>query len=173
MAAGATYTPIFSTTLSSTQANVTFSTIPSTYTDLVLIINANCATAGQTYANIQLQFNGDSATNYSYTQVYGDGSAAYSDRGSANTGIFAGYYNSTASIYSNLICSFNNYSNTSTYKTALIRQNYGTRGTTTTNVSGANVGLWRSTSAINQINIGGSGSFSTGSTFTLYGIASA
>jgi hypothetical protein len=59
-----------------------------------------------------------------------------------------------------------NYSNSTTYKTILGRSNAATSGTS------AAVGLWRSTSAINSIEIG-TVSFTAGSTFSLYGIAAA
>jgi hypothetical protein len=58
-----------------------------------------------------------------------------------------------------------NYSNTTTNKTALIRDNFATYGTF------ARVALWRSTSAITSITLTMSSStFATGSQFTLYGI---
>ena len=40
MAAGSTYTPIATTTLGSA-GTITFSSIPSTYTDLVIVLNGN------------------------------------------------------------------------------------------------------------------------------------
>ena len=43
MAAGSTYTPIATTTLGSAQADVTFSSISGSYTDLVLIIGGKNA----------------------------------------------------------------------------------------------------------------------------------
>ena len=62
-----TYTPIATTTLGSGQTSVTFSSISGTYTDLILIASAS-NTGGAT--NIRLQFNGDTATNYSSTRIY-------------------------------------------------------------------------------------------------------
>jgi len=46
-----TYTPIASVTLSSAQASVTFSSIPQTYTDLVLVVNGSTATSMVKYAS--------------------------------------------------------------------------------------------------------------------------
>ena len=66
--------------------------------------------------------------------------------------------------------SFNNYSNTTTYKTAL------SRGMDTTNgYVQAHVGTWRNTAAITSVTVlANSGStLASGCTFTLYGIASA
>jgi hypothetical protein len=65
-----------------------------------------------------------------------------------------------------------NYSNSTTYKTVLGRSNRASSDTA------ADVGLWRSTSAITRIDLAMGGSFPTnnfasGSTFTLYGIAAA
>ena len=73
-----TYTPIATTTLGSAVNSVTFSSIASTYTELVLVIQyqsaANCV------ANIT--FNNDTATNYSTTYLSGNGTSAASARGS-------------------------------------------------------------------------------------------
>ena len=50
MAAGNTYTPIATTTLSSSQNDITFSSIPSTYTDLVIVFNGKSTNAGTSSA---------------------------------------------------------------------------------------------------------------------------
>jgi hypothetical protein len=65
----------------------------------------------------------------------------------------------------NSIINIQNYSNSTTYKTVLARSNNAATGTDAT------VALWRSTSAITSIDYYlNSGSWATGSTFTLYGI---
>ena len=51
-----TYQPIASVTLSSAQSSVTFSGIPQTYTDLVVVVSGYYS--GTTYGSFQL--NGDS-----------------------------------------------------------------------------------------------------------------
>jgi len=159
MPAGSTYTPLATTTLGSASATVTFSSISSAYTDLVMIIQATTAAGNaMTY-----QLNGDSTTtNYSVTGVYGDGSSAGSYRSSNNT-------LSGASAAPNVaILNFQNYSNTTTYKTLL------SRGNEINNDSRAVVSLWRNTAAVNQIVMGiNGGTYAAGSTFTLYGIAAA
>jgi hypothetical protein len=161
MAAGTTYEPIVTNTLGSAVANVTLSSIPSTYTDLILVCNLITTTRIDTH----LQVNGDTANNYSYTFIYGEGVGG----GTTN------YYTTQPHFYigeggtrSTNIIHLNNYKNTTTYKTFLARSAYPADG------SGSSVGLWRSTSAINAIKIlRNTGTFSVGSTFTLYGIASA
>lgn len=158
MAAGSTYTPIATQTLGSAASTVTFSSIPSTYTDLVLVMTGYLTGAGAVYC----QFNGDTASNYSSTFLQGQASAGsgidtacyifgYLSSGSQNTGI------------SHIM----NYANTTIYKTYVARAN-------DTNTVNANVGLWRSTAAINSIALKTSANnFVVGSTFTLYGIAAA
>ena len=173
MAAGSTYTPIATTTLGSAQATVTFSSLGS-YTDLILVCNV--ATDG-TNAFSYIQFNGDTSTNYSYTELYGDGSSAASVRVSNSSQLFNNDVSAKqTSVNSNIIYQIMNYSNSTTYKTALVRQN--TVDAADYNGALAAVGLWRSTAAITSIAIkatrsGSAQNFSTGSTFTLYGIQAA
>ena len=157
-----TYEPIATTTLSSNQASVSFSSISNSYTDLVLVANGALSAA---YDSIELRLNGDTGTNYSRTFLSGNGTSASSGN-STNTSSLAlglmGTENSTD------IFHINNYSNTSTYKTVISRAN------TASNTVRAGVGTWRSTSAINQVTvIATSGNFISGSTFTLYGIKAA
>lgn len=155
-----TYVALQKTTLNGSSSSITFSSIPSTYTDLIIIFNG----AGST-ANLFMQFNGDTGSNYSYTRMYGNGSSAGSDRGTSATGIAIGYVLSTG--ITNNILQVQNYSNTTTYKTAIGRADNANDSAQT------GVGLWRSTSAINSITLfnGTSSNFTSGSTFSLYGIA--
>ena len=164
MAAGITYEPIATNTLSSTASSVTFSSISGSYTDLVLVSNGKMS-AGSAVNN-KITFNSDTTTNYSRTYVYGDGSTALSGRDSSQDNLGFIYWNSTNP--STTIIQIQNYSNTTTYKTALAR-------TSESGVAVAYVGLWRSTSAITNITItrGSTNDFASGSTFTLYGIKAA
>ena len=163
MAAGSTYTPIATTTLVSAAASYTFSSIPSSYTDLVLVINANITSGSEDAA---IQFNGDTGTNYSRTVLFADSiNGALSVRSTSQSRISVAGFSSTIG---NAIIQVQNYSNTTTNKTALCRGNLTGQGTY------AIVGLWRNTAAITSITIGTTGStWTAGSTFTLYGIAAA
>lgn len=160
-----TYDPIASQTLTSAAANVTFSSIPSTYTDLVLVWNgANTSGSAQ---DLLIRFNSDTATNYSTYQLYGNGSTATTARYSNGTFI-SGNYPLATTLISNGIINVGNYSSTSIYKTTIARA-----GSASSFVF-ESVGLWRSTSAINAILLySSSGNISIGSTFTLYGIKAA
>jgi len=163
MAAGNTYTQIASTTLGSTATTVTFSSIPATYTDLILVFNPVVTTlSGIDY---QITFNSDTASNYSRTYLLGDGTSASSGRSTSQTSYSPGgiYNNSTVTVQ------ILNYSNTTTNKTPIARVNIAAQYTAAT------VGLWRNTAAINRIDITTSttANFNTGSTFNLYGITAA
>jgi hypothetical protein len=171
MAAGSTYTPIATTTLGSATASVSFSSISGSYTDLIIAGGCRLDDAGSGAQNTQIRFNDDAGSNYSLTYLIGDGSSASSGRFSNFTELFVSSVgNDDTSRYSAEIWQFNNYSNSNTYKTSLLRHSvpYG-------NQVQAMVGLWRSTSAITKITIFPSGSknFAAGSTFTLYGITAA
>jgi hypothetical protein len=167
MAAGSTYTPIATQTLSSAATTVTFSSISGSYTDLILITDN--IQSGGTQGNLFIQFNSDTGSNYSRTWLSGDGSSAYSGRESSQTkmGLTAYSYPQTSTRWAGLV-HIQNYSNATTYKTVLIRGNNSAVGVD------AIVGLWRSTSAITSLVLSRSNDqFATGSTFTLYGIAAA
>ena len=168
MAAGPTLTPIATQTISGSPTSVTFSSIPSTYTDLVMVISAALSSTN----DIGIRLNGDTGTNYSRTILYGTGSAAGSvTGGGANQGQIE-YYGTANTTLGGSVITLNlmNYSNTTTYKTILCRSNNASLGVD------AVVNLWRSTAAINQIEFKpytGSMTWVTGSTFTIYGIAAA
>ena len=116
-----------------------------------------------------MQFNGDTAGNYSSTGLGGDGSAAYSYRGSNSIKIDGGRAGTS---WSNSIFHIMNYSNATTYKNTFGRS--GTNGGSYTGTS-LITGTWRNTAAITTISVIASGSttFVTGSSFTLYGIKAA
>jgi hypothetical protein len=163
MPAGSTYSTIATTTLGSAQANVTFSSF-SGYTDLVLVFNGRSTSTGGW--NLFLQFNGDTGTNYSNTGMAGDGSTAYSFRGSNNAA--AGGFFVDGTNPGTVIVNLMNYSNSSTNKTIIGRGNNTGIGTD------ARVGLWRNTAAITSMLIySNGGNWLAGSTFTLYGISAA
>lgn len=163
MAAGATYEPIATFTTTSAQSSYTFSSISSSYTDLILVVTNTTSSTN----SIALQFNSDTASNYSNTVLQGDGSSASSQRDVSQTSLIVG---STGTNINTTICQIMNYSNTSIYKSLLSRAGWG--GFTL--VRGI-VGLWRNTSSINSIKIltANGSNFNTGATFTLYGIAAA
>lgn len=159
-----TYEPLATTTLSSTQSTVTFSSISGSYTDLVLVTDGTSSAADYT---MTLQFNSDTGANYSSTILNGSSSPANpsSTKDNNNSSVFSGSITTTQS---SSIISIQNYANTTNYKTLLARGNAGTERIR------LYIGLWRNTNAINSITLGTNGtSFASGCTFTLYGILKA
>lgn len=163
-----TYTPLMTTTLSSSQTSYTFTGLPTTYNHLEVRSNL---VKGSSNLSLTIQVgNGsiDTGTNYSETVVIDLGS-----NGSSYT------YPNVSQFYSNVssnaignnqsICYFNNYADTSNYKSFLVRHS------SSSSYVLMGVGTWRSLNAINQIKLFGGGSyvFAAGTTFTVYGIKSA
>lgn len=160
----ATYENLATVTTTGSQSAVSFTSISGSYTDLVIVENA----LGSASAYSSIYFNTDNAgTSYSSTYIFGNGTSASSGRAS-NQSTFAtlDYISSTtpnAHIYH-----IQNYSNTTTNKTMLMRYNLSNDG------PAAYVGLWRSTAAITTITFTRlSGTYTNGSTYTLYGIKAA
>lgn len=163
-----TYVAIDTRTLTSATNTVTFTSIPQTYTDLVLVV-----TPASSVANLQasIRFNNDTAGNYSATEMAGNGSSATSFRYTSQPQMSL---SPSVALHTTLgqgqyIISIMNYTNTTTFKTVLCRT--GALGSTFPGTA-ATVGLWRKTpEAINRIDVlDVAGNFVIGSTFTLYGI---
>lgn len=159
---------INSSTLATATATVAFSSIPNNYIDLHLVISGRNTNAVTTMT-CWLNFNSDPATNTSATYLSGNGTAASSSRLTSMMNMQ--FFNvpaasASASIYGLQNIDILSYSNTNVYKTCLV-----TGGDAGVAWAEANVGLWRSTSAINSITIGcNGGSWTAGSTFTLWGV---
>lgn len=164
-----TYTPIYATTLSSNTTSVTFSNIPSTFTDLVLVVNGKSVTAGSSANGMRSTFNNDSSALYSETGLSGDGTSTSSYRLSSNTYLNLGNLSQASAGPSANIINIMNYSSTTTNKTVLIRSNNPSSDV------GAVVGIYRSTIPITSMTLtrDGSVNIASGTTFTLYGIKAA
>ena len=169
-----TYVALATQTLSSAVSSVTFSSIPQGYTDLVIVMNV-IANSNANY--LWMQYNGDTGSNYSTTIMTGSGSSAISTRFANRTNFNIDYYATPATTPGQRIVQIMNYSNTTTYKTGLVRAGRAS-GTSYSGTSGTDaiVGLWRKSpiEAINSILITcDNDTFQAGSTFTIYGIANA
>ena len=167
MAAGTTYERIATTTLSSASSTITFSSISGSYTDLILVTELD---GGGGY-DVAIRFNSDTGSNYSRTYLSGTGSSAVSGRATSQSYINLSAYGwPNTSQRAVTITHIFDYANTTTYKTVLSRSNRASNGVD------ANVGLWRSTSAITSLTIAPqftANNYTIGCTATLYGIASA
>jgi hypothetical protein len=171
----ATYTLISSNVLSSSAASVTFSSIPATFTDLVLIISARSNNGAASDA-VNITFNGNTSAVYSQTQLMGFGSGGVASTN--GSGLSRNYYRyidgngSTADTYGSMEIYIPSY---------LVSQNkpIGVFGVQETNAAAANMAvvaaLFSSTAAISSLTVkpeDGSLWLST-SSFYLYGISNA
>ena len=170
----ATYTLIASTTVGSGgTANIEFTSIPATYTDLVVLFSLR-TTRSFAYDDPVVQFNSNSS-NYSYTVLQGTGSAVTSYRASSTSFIYLGECNgdtSTASTFSNQIMYISNYTS-SNNKTVSITS--AMENNTTAAYSDAIAGLWANSSAITSLKIysASAANLKQYSTAYLYGISNA
>jgi hypothetical protein len=158
----ATYEKIATNTLGSAAATVTFSSISGAYTDLIVICSFGASSAAEDFT---IRFNSDTGSNYSNVNLRGNGTAAASSRSNSATRIVADNVGVSTSIQAIDTIQVMNYSNTTTYKTALVRVNDAAKS------SEATVGLWRNTAAITSITLAMTGgNLLSGSSFTVYGI---
>ena len=148
-----TYTLIASSTVGAGgAASIDFTSIPSTYTDLVLEFSVRSNYAS-TFDAAWLRVNGDTGGNYSYRTLRGDGSATNSVTGSAATAIYVGSIpaaSATSSTFQNAAIYAPNYAG-STYKSVSIDSVSENNATTAYALLAA--GLWSSASAINALKL--------------------
>ena len=162
-----TYNKIATTTLGSNTSSVTFSSITSSYTDLVISVNAKMTGEGNVYMQIG-NSSVDTGSNYNSLLIYGagGGNTALTAYSNASTQFTVGEISGTK--FSANLINLMNYTSTSTFKYTLCRSIF-TDGSQHSDLWS---GAWRSTSAVNIIKLfHDTYSFVSGSTFTLYGIA--
>jgi hypothetical protein len=149
-------------------ANITFSSIPSTYTDL--IVKLSVKTAGATFVNTKVRFNAV-GTGYSVIRLIGNGSAASSSSGSGGgTELYSGISSYATSTFSNFEHYIPNYAGSTNKSISIdaVSEDNGTEA-----YAGLHAGLWANSAAITEIaytNINGD-NFAQYSTATLYGIS--
>jgi hypothetical protein len=170
-----TYTLIASNVLSSNAASVTFSAIPSTYTDLELRITARTSSAVSDEEALTMQFNSDTGNNYSDVGLYGKVSVTGSTFTSNTNKLFnSGYFLLPTSLSgSNVFSSTSVY--IPSYAAAGNKQVSGISSfinitTPTRHWTTAEATLYRSASVITALNILCPSNFVSGSSFYLYGI---
>jgi hypothetical protein len=163
-----TYEPIATTTPSGV-STFTFSSVPSTYTDLVLILSI----IGGGTGDLDVSFNGASGgTLYSMTTLSGNGTAvstaSFTSYPAIRTTLGFGLSTTIPSFFKVDIFSYAG----STNKTCLVTNSMDRNGTGETR---STVGLWRNTAAITSIVVSSpqAQNFAAGTTATLYGIKAA
>lgn len=163
-----TYTPIFNLTISTSFNSITVSNIPQNYTDLVFMFNARGS--NDIESDIGIRFNSDTSTAYSDTRMYGESLSAGSDRHTTINYINIGRQGGT--VFAPNIYNIMNYTNANAFKNVVARSGHAT---SSGSITLANIGIWRSTSAITTIDLVqlGAQNYKSGCTFALYGIKAA
>jgi hypothetical protein len=156
-----TYVSLATITLSSATNTVTFSSIPATYRDLVVIINGNTSTTSE----LQVNFNADgTAGNYSTVRMSGDAGAGAA---SATSGRWIAFMVATGVVArQNVFHQIFDYSATDKHKTALFNDDRGSNSV----LRGAQ--RWANNNAVTSLTYNTiSANFIAGTTLSLYGIA--
>jgi hypothetical protein len=170
-AAGGGFELIETQILATTTTAVTFSSIPSTFKHLHIRITARNTTAAASRP-ITLRMNADTATNYAYHYVRGDGFNGTGATANTQSSMIIAYSpgsTETANIFSVAIADILDYANTN--KTKTVRTQSGRYSSEAYNEHYG--GHWNSTTAITSIEVAdrsGSSSFAAGTRISLYGI---
>jgi hypothetical protein len=152
------YTALANVTLGSSATTVTFSSISGSYRDLVLVANGLFTASNHL---VKLQVNADTGANYS--TVYAN-STPESQASSGDTDWTTGRWDNTSGM---LIANIMDYSATDKHKTCLSRRDSASFSSTQMNAH-----RWANTAAITSVKIfSTTGSFATGTTFSLYGVS--
>ena len=166
-----TYTLIASNTLTTSAASVTFSAIPNTYTDLVLRMSTRGAVSAQGTGPIYFRLSGDISTNYSVTDLKGNGSSASSSRqssfnfGDAGESVWVSW---TADTFANTEIYIPNYTVSQNKPISVFA---AVENNATSAVIETQAVLWRNNTSISSIELS-QFTFAAGSSFFLYGIKS-
>ena len=149
-------------------STITFSSIPSTYKHLQ--IRAFGKAVNSSVYNCYINFNSDTASNYSLHRLYGYGSGvAYNEYFS--TAMETNYLYGGSTGMWNVVVDVLEYKNTNIYKTIKTLGGYDANGSGEVGLISGN---WRSTSAVNSISFtNNGGGFAQYSSFALYGITGA
>jgi len=165
MPAGATFEPIATSTLLTNTNTVSFTNIPNTYTDLLIL--ARCAYQSFGSGDMNIQFNSDTGNNYGTTRLLNSGTGAISNTSTNRANVNSGECGSAFTVVEVHILSY----------TASVFKNVFTSGINPGGIDNGywTMGAWRNTSAITSVQIRAeiSPTWQAGSTFTLYGISGA
>jgi hypothetical protein len=167
-----TYTLISAQTLASSAASVTFSSIPATYTDLVVKIS--CRSDRTTYGSAIGFYPNASSTASSWTYLYGNGSAAGSSLGTASYSPIGNVNGAsqTANSFNSAEIYIPNYAGAAVKPFSTFGVNEYNSASTAPIYMAAYAGLYNATTAISNFTLQPDGGFNfvTGSSFYLYGI---
>jgi hypothetical protein len=160
----ATYTPLANVTLAGTASSVTFSSIPATYRDLVVVFLG----AGSTNLEGRIRLNSDTGSNYNYVRMSTSGSAATSVSAASQTsGFVSAIAKATTTGALQMNINIMDYSATDKHTTIISRADQSANG------AEAFANRWANTAAVTSVQIlTSTGNWAIGTTVNLYGIAS-
>ena len=165
-----TYVALATTTLGASATDVTFSSIPADYRDLVVVANYKKADANTGGYYLWLQFNGStSSAAYPFVRMWGEGSSGFSTSGSLS-GIFAGLAPSGGNVWCMARSQIMDYSASDKHTTVLSRADWD--DSLTDENAYATACRWAVTDVVSSVKVllSGGQSFDTGTTISLYGI---
>ena len=158
-----TYTPLATVTLGTTASSITFSSIPATYRDLVVVLNGTVTNN----TALQIRYNGDTGSNYSKVHMWGQSSSGQSDASTGDTFFNLRDVPASGRLFTRV--QIMDYSATDKHKTALALNTYDPSSFSYNVFTGA--GRWANTSAITSILVFlGTGNFNSGTTLSMYGV---
>jgi hypothetical protein len=151
-------------------ADITFSSIPSTYRHLQLrgIVRSN--RAGTANDQFRMTFNSDSGTNYASHLLSGNGSTTTAYSAVSDNYIYTNAVTgstATASVFGVIVLDILDYANTSKYKTVRDLSGIDANGSGGVELGS---GLWMNTTAINTLKVYAIGSLVQYTQFALYGV---
>jgi hypothetical protein len=153
---------------------VTFSSIPQTFTHLQVRVSARGTTTFSDGLTLYMRLNADSGTNYSFHQLFGNGSAAFSTNGVSTNNMDASQIfadaGASANIFGSTITDILDYSSTAKNKT--IKTIGGWDGNSTKGRVMIASGAWRNTNAVTTVDCIIDGGWVAGTRLDLYGITS-
>jgi hypothetical protein len=157
-----TYTALANVTLTGSDSEVVFASIPSGYRDLILVV---AGTINNT-TNPRVRLNADTGNNYSNVWMGGSGSSATSGSNSSVNYLYAGVMFTDQS---NNIMQIMDYSATDKHKTMLTRGNAAT--STSGQATSAWAGRWANNAAVTSVTfLIDTYSMNSGTTLSLYGV---
>jgi len=171
-----TYTLISSVTVGSGgAASISFTSIPATYTDLLIKLSARGDAAATTWQNVRLRFNSDSGSNYTHRTLAGLGTTIATGTQTTvyNRFSYAPYLLVTASIFSNSEYYISNY--TSSNNKSMSYDSSAENNSSSVYALAVSGAVWNNSAAISSIEItpDPGGNWVQYSTAYLYGISNA
>lgn len=150
-------------------SSIDFTNIPQGYRDLKVVVSGR-AVATSSYPNVRVRFNSDTASNYRWRRLYGDGSTVTSDNSTSDTGALVGAIvgsGETANAFSSFEFYVPNYTSSNSKS---ISSDSVTENNATAAYAYLVAPLWTGTSAITSITLYSTYNFAQYSKATLYGI---